>query len=102
MHTRTDRHSLHRLRPTSDYSVETLKVGWNVPALAAAAKDRGVLLDSGTGYGTVGRFSLFGCRPFLTLIIRDGKASICYERETPPLEGDPLQALGGLLDQKAT
>ena len=67
------------------------------------SRERGVFfLDSGAGFGRLGRFSFLGAAPFLTLTARHGTVRIVRNGQERTRRGDPLGALRRVLAEFAT
>ena len=65
--------------------------------------DPGVFfLDSGAGFGRLGRFSFLGAAPFLTLTARSGIVYLTRNGRERTRRGDPLGALRTVLTEFAT
>ena len=86
--------------PSSSYHVEPVSIPWDPLALAQITGSRGVLLDSGAGYGLLSQFSFFGCEPFLICSARGTNLEIIRGDEHQVLEGNPIKALTQLLEEE--
>ena len=86
---------------SSPYHIEPVPLSWDPLQLVRAAGAGGVLLDSGPGYGSFGRFSFFGCEPFLTLSARGESVRIVGEHRRQLLNGNPIETLSRLIREQA-
>ena len=75
------------------YHIEPIPLSWNPLQLVRAASAGGVLLDSGPGYGSFGRFSIFGCEPFLTVTARGTAVRTVGEHRSQLTQGNPVRTL---------
>ena len=82
------------------YHIEPVSHTWDPLQLVRAAGTGGVLLDSGTGYGSFGRFSFFGCEPFLTVSARGASVRIVGDHRRQLLNGNPIEILSRLIRQQ--
>ena len=83
------------------YHIEPIPLSWDPLQLARAAETGGVLLDSGPGYGSFGRFSFFGCEPFLTVSAQGAAVRILGEHRRQLLQGNPIQILSRLIREQS-
>lgn len=91
-------HATSTASPT--YHIEPVQITWDPLKLAQAAGTNGVLLDSGSGYGDLGRFSFFGCEPFLILSSFGSKLHIVHEGKKRVEQGNPIQVLARLVREQ--
>lgn len=82
------------------YTIEPLPLSWDPLQLVRAAGTNGALLDSGPGYGSFGRFSFFGCEPFLTVSARGASIRIVGEHRRQLMNGNPIEILSRLIRQQ--
>lgn len=75
------------------YHIEPIALSWDPLQLVRAAGSGGVLLDSGPGYGSFGRFSFFGCEPFLTVTAQGASVRTVGEHRPQLTQGNPVQIL---------
>ncbi|MBI4531163.1 MAG: aminodeoxychorismate synthase component I [Candidatus Latescibacteria bacterium] len=59
-------------------------------------------LESGPGFGELGRYTFKGCDPFLVLRAKGTSVEIIAHRTTQRLQGDPFEILRQLLKEYAT
>lgn len=83
------------------YHLEPISLAWDPLKLVQAAETGGALLDSGPGYGSFGRFSFFGCEPFLTVTATGGAVRIVGEDGRQLLKGNPVRILSRLIREQA-
>ena len=83
------------------YHIEPIPLSWDPLQLVRAAGDGGVLLDSGPGYGSLGRFSIFGCEPFLTVTAQGAAVRTVGEPRPHLTQGNPVQILSRLIREQA-
>ena len=83
------------------YHIDPISFPWDPLQLVQAAEPGGVLLDSGPGYGSFGRFSFFGCEPFLTVTAQGTAVRIVGERRRQLMKGNPVQILSRLIREQA-
>ena len=82
------------------YHIEPISLSWDPLQLVRAAGAGGVLLDSGPGYGSFGRFSIFGCEPFLTVTAQGAAVRTVGEHRSQLTQGDPIQTLSRLIREQ--
>ncbi|MDE2965274.1 MAG: hypothetical protein OXU26_15305, partial [Acidobacteriota bacterium] len=82
------------------YNIEPVPLSWDPLQLVRAAGAGGVLLDSGPGYGSFGRFSFFGCQPFLTVSARGESVRIVGEHRRQLTNGNPVEILSRLIREQ--
>lgn len=82
------------------YRIEPISLSWDPLQLVRAAGTGGVLLDSGPGYGSFGRFSFFGCEPFLTVTARGASVRIVGEHRRQFMNGNPIEILSRLIREQ--
>ena len=83
------------------YRIEPIPLSWDPLQLVRAAGSGGVLLDSGPGYGSFGRFSFFGCEPFLTVTAQGGAVRTVGEHRRQLTQGNPIQILSRSIREQA-
>ena len=91
-----------RLAPVASlpYHIEPIPLSWDPLRLVRAAGAGGALLDSGPGYGAFGRFSFFGCEPFLTVSARGASVRIVGEHRRQLMSGNPVEILSRLIREQ--
>ena len=82
------------------YRIEPIPLSWDPLQLVRAAGAGGVLLDSGPGYGSFGRFSFFGCEPFLTVSARGASVRTVGEHRRQLMNGNPVEILSRLIREQ--
>lgn len=72
-------------------------------ALSLAQQEGAALLESGPGYGDLGRFSIYAAHPRATFTIRGSQWNLAGDAPlpSPPASADPWQALRQLLQATA-
>ena len=83
------------------YHIEPISLSWDPLQLVRAAEPGGALLDSGPGYGSFGRFSFFGCEPFLTLTAKGGTVRMVGEHPRRLMNGNPVEILSRVIRDQA-
>ena len=83
------------------YHIEPISLSWDPLKLVGAAGAGSVLLDSGPGYGPFGRFSVFGCEPFLTVTAQGAAVRTVGEHSRQLTQGNPIRILSRLVREQA-
>lgn len=82
------------------YHIEPIPLSWDPLQLVRAADPGGVLLDSGPGYGSFGRFSFFGCEPFLSVTAQGAAFRMVGEHRRQLMQGNPFHILSRLIREQ--
>lgn len=82
------------------YHIEPIPLVWDPLQLVRAANPGGVLLDSGPGYGSLGRFSFYGCEPFAIVTAQGKKVHVIGENRQQLINGNPVHILSRLIREQ--